>query len=40
VTPIVSKNVAGILPGADPRRSGEFVVLTAHWDHLESRRAS
>ncbi len=34
VTPIVSRNVVGILPGADPRRSNEFVVLCAHWDHF------
>jgi Zn-dependent M28 family amino/carboxypeptidase len=33
-TPIASNNVAGILPGADPRRSNEFLVLTAHWDHF------
>ncbi len=34
VTPLQSRNVAGILPGADPRRSNEFVVLCAHWDHF------
>jgi len=32
--PIVSQNVAGILPSADPRRSNEFVLLCAHWDHF------
>jgi len=29
-----SPNVAGLLPGSDPARSGEIVVLTAHLDHL------
>jgi Zn-dependent M28 family amino/carboxypeptidase len=29
-----SQNVAGILPGADPQLSREYVVLTAHLDHL------
>ncbi len=29
-----SPNVAGILPGRDPKRRDEYVVYTAHWDHL------
>lgn len=29
-----SKNVVALLPGADPERRGEFVIYTAHWDHL------
>ena len=29
---IISKNVAGILPGK--KRPGETVIYTAHWDHL------
>ena len=29
---IISKNVAGILPGKN--RPGETVIYTAHWDHL------
>lgn len=29
-----SQNVLGVLPGSDPRRRGEFVVLSAHLDHL------
>jgi len=33
-TRIVSDNVAGILPGTDPRLKDEFVVLTAHLDHI------
>jgi Zn-dependent M28 family amino/carboxypeptidase len=29
-----STNVVGILPGSDPQLKNEFVVLTAHLDHL------
>lgn len=29
-----SHNVVARLPGSDPRRRDEYVVLTAHWDHL------
>jgi Zn-dependent M28 family amino/carboxypeptidase len=29
-----SPNVIGLLPGRDPRLSGECVVLTAHLDHM------
>lgn len=31
---ILSHNVAGVLPGADASRRDEWVILTAHWDHL------
>ena len=31
---IESQNVAGILPGTDPRLKSEYVVLSAHLDHL------
>ena len=36
VTPRRSKtsNVLGLLPGADPSRNTEFVVVGAHYDHL------
>ncbi len=34
VAPIVSRNVLGVLPGCDPRQSGEFVLFCAHWDHF------
>jgi Zn-dependent M28 family amino/carboxypeptidase len=27
-------NVAGILPGRDPKVRDEYVVFSAHWDHL------
>jgi Zn-dependent M28 family amino/carboxypeptidase len=29
-----TKNVAAIIPGSDPRLSGEAVIFSAHWDHL------
>jgi Zn-dependent M28 family amino/carboxypeptidase len=31
---VESQNVAGILPGADPLLKDQYVVLTAHLDHL------
>ena len=31
---LASRNVVALLEGADPARRGEFVVYTAHWDHL------
>jgi hypothetical protein len=31
---VESPNVAGVLKGRDPARAGEFVVLSAHLDHL------
>ncbi len=33
-TNIVSQNVAGVLTGSDPRLRDEYVVLTAHLDHV------
>jgi Zn-dependent M28 family amino/carboxypeptidase len=29
-----SRNVVARLPGTDPVRAGEYLVYTAHWDHL------
>ena len=29
-----SENVAGLLPGSDPRLKKEYVVVSAHLDHL------
>jgi Zn-dependent M28 family amino/carboxypeptidase len=29
-----SKNVAALLPGSDPKRRQEYIVYSAHWDHL------
>ena len=31
---VESVNILGVMPGSDPRRKGEYVVLTAHLDHL------
>jgi Zn-dependent M28 family amino/carboxypeptidase len=32
--PIESKNVVAVVPGSDPRLKDEYVIFTAHWDHL------
>src|SRR4030095_9731000 len=34
VREIQSKNVVGKLEGSDPKLRDEYVVYTAHWDHL------
>lgn len=34
VRKIESGNVIGVLPGSDPRLRDEYVVVTAHFDHL------
>jgi hypothetical protein len=34
VRPVPARNVAALLPGADPTRASEVVVYTAHYDHL------
>src|SRR6266478_1007459 len=31
---VESQNVAGLLPGTDPKLKNEYVVLTAHLDHV------
>jgi len=31
---VASKNVVALLPGADPKLRGEYVIYTSHWDHL------
>ena len=31
---LASPNVVGLLPGSDPKLKGEYVVLTAHLDHI------
>lgn len=33
-TPIDTQNVVGILEGSDPRLKGQYVVISAHLDHL------
>ena len=32
--PIESKNVVAFVPGSDARLKHEYVIFTAHWDHL------
>ena len=34
VNEVSLRNVAGLLPGSDPALRGEYVLLTAHYDHL------
>ena len=34
VRPVQQFNVAGLLPGADPARRDQLVIVSAHWDHL------
>lgn len=29
-----SRNVVGLLPGSDPALKNEYVIFSAHWDHL------
>ena len=29
-----SRNVAAVLPGTDPKLRSEYLIYTAHWDHL------
>ncbi len=31
---VEAPNVAGILPGRDPKLRDEYVIYSAHWDHL------
>src|SRR5260370_37198551 len=31
---VAAPNVAGILEGRDPKLRNEYVVYSAHWDHL------
>lgn len=33
-TPVTVRNVAGLLLGSDPRLRSEYVLLTAHYDHI------
>jgi hypothetical protein len=33
-TPLVLRNVAGLLPGSDPTLKDSYIIITAHYDHL------
>ncbi len=35
---VKARNVIGILPGIDPKLKTEYVVMSAHYDHLGTRR--
>lgn len=32
----LTQNVVGVLEGSDPKLKGEYIVLSAHYDHLET----
>jgi Zn-dependent M28 family amino/carboxypeptidase len=34
VREIESRNVAAMIPGSDPKLKDEYVIYSAHWDHL------
>jgi Zn-dependent M28 family amino/carboxypeptidase len=34
IRPLASRNVIAKLEGSDPSRRGEYVIYSAHWDHL------
>ena len=34
ITKVSSPNVIGMLPGSDPKLAGEYLIFTAHLDHL------
>ena len=31
---VASRNIVALLPGTDPKLKDEYVIYTAHWDHL------
>jgi Zn-dependent M28 family amino/carboxypeptidase len=35
---VATANVVGLLPGSDPQRANEVVILSSHYDHLGLRR--
>lgn len=35
--PVVVRNVVGLLPGSDPKLKDEYLVVSAHYDHLGVR---
>jgi Zn-dependent M28 family amino/carboxypeptidase len=34
VRKIESRNILGVIPGSDPKLREEYVMYSAHWDHL------
>ncbi|WP_020470457.1 M20/M25/M40 family metallo-hydrolase [Zavarzinella formosa] len=37
---IISKNVIGVVEGSDPALKSEYVLFSAHWDHLGVRKST
>lgn len=33
-TPVISQNVVGMLEGSDPKLKNEFIIYSAHYDHI------
>jgi hypothetical protein len=34
VRPLDTRNVAAVIPGSDPKLKDEYIIYSAHWDHL------
>ena len=34
-----TRNVAAMIPGSDPKLKDEYIIYSAHWDHLGHRHA-
>ena len=34
LAPVAARNVVGLIPGADPVLKSQYILLTAHYDHL------
>ena len=34
IRPLDTRNVAAMIPGSDPRLRDEYIIYSAHWDHL------
>ena len=34
VRDLETRNVAGLIPGSDPKLKDEYIIYSAHWDHL------
>ena len=34
IRPLATRNVAAMIPGSDPKLKDEYIIYSAHWDHL------
>jgi Zn-dependent M28 family amino/carboxypeptidase len=34
IRPLETRNVAAMIPGSDPKLKDEYIIYSAHWDHL------